>query len=187
MDFRQIEELQQLEDLHWLDLGLHNIPRQTHTSHRKGNLLRITCNFPQENYKHHLHSSEFPLLNSLSDLLINFGRTQQEQYQYFLGIIQNHSEKLQNIEKELKLIRINQDYLKSSTANISSPSSVYFDKFSSKQELEEVISAIQNQPKDIEVKTEKLLEDISSKTEIFEQKISEVKNLISELTRLYLS
>lgn len=74
----KIDSHREIENLLWLDLELpkHKVQRR---SHRENQKFSINCNFGSQ-FKHHLHSEENLIENSIVDLIINLGRTLEENY-----------------------------------------------------------------------------------------------------------
>ena len=101
----QVHKIDTLKSLEFLDLRIPDCRKYKIVE----NNSQIICNF--EGFKHILHSED-KQLNSIIDILINFGNNIARYKSLIEKSIQDFSEKIEILQKEIIVIRTNQDYIK---------------------------------------------------------------------------
>ena len=142
----------------------------------------LVCYFPQKEHKHLLHSSSSPLENSIIDLLISQAESVKFEHNKNNKIIQQLLEYFQ--KNSLKTIRQNLDYITSQLED----NNRNIQRFPSKKEIKELIDLIDSKPKQIELQSLEIIEQLKlevQKIQLVQKTLTEqVEKLHSKIDRL---
>jgi predicted nucleic acid-binding Zn-ribbon protein len=142
----------------------------------------LICYFPQQNHKHILHSEANSQANSIVDLLISQAENIKFEHNKHSRILQQLLEYFQ--KNSLITIRKNLDYISSQLED----NNKNIQRFPSRKEIKELIDLIDSKPKQIELQSLEIIEQLKlevQKIKSVQQELSEqVVNLHSKIDRL---
>ena len=142
----------------------------------------LICYFPQQNHKHILHSKANSQANSIVDLLISQAENIKFEHNKHSRILQQLLDYFQ--KNSLITIRKNLDYISSQLED----NNRNIQQFPSRKEIKELIDLIDNKPKQIELQSLEIIEQLKlevQKIKLVQQELSEqVVNLYSKIDRL---
>ena len=130
----------------------------------------LVCYFPSRKHNHILHSEENPQANSIVDLIISQVeniKLENNKHNHLLNQLLEHFQK-----NSIKIIRQNLDYITSQLED----NNKNIQRFPSKREIKELVNLIDSKPKQIELRSLEIVEQL--KLEV--QEIQLVQKELSE-------